>query len=616
MRGTRYLIPALLVGSGILAACASDDPSQSQGATAEESDDWGDPGLYPELGGKYAQELTAFSGTCGWDSTNATVTLTSSTSQTAIIGVRAADGVFLVNGALCNGTKIVGKSIKNVVFKSSAGANETLIVDYIGGLFAPSTSTKVGIDVQFAATGTKAVKVRGTSAADNFAFGTGSSGPGLQTAKDAYPDLVVSTNGASASYSFSLAGGNDLFTTVADSSRGITTAWGTNLVVFGGEGNDSLVGGTGSDTLRGGAGSDTIIGGLGGDSLYGDQGNDYISMTSATDGADYVDCGTDGGTGVEIDYAYYAQRTHGLSLSLDNTANDGFTGEGDNVQSTCEVLYAGSGNDTLLGVDNSALTYFGHMIMGGAGDDSINAQGGVDTVNGGAGNDTFFEGTVGNGSDVFVGGDGTDLLDYSSRSAPLTVSMNGTAADDGLASEGDNVKADVEDIIGGSGNDVITGNDGDNRIIGGLGNDSLIGGKGNDTFHEGTVTSGSDAFVGGDGFDVLDYSSRSAAITVSMGQWSNVGGTTVDVGGNDGLSGEGDTCGSDIESAIGGSATDLILGNALDNTLEGGSSADTIYGFEGSDIIDPGGQADSIDCGGGDDILMNSSGSTTSNCEL
>ena len=68
----------------------------------------------------------------------------------------------------------------------------------------------------------------------------------------------------------------------------------------------------------------------------------------------------------------------------------------------------------------------------------------------------------------------------------------GAGPNDGVAGERDNVKADVESVQGGRGNDVLTGNGRSNRLYGGGGKDRVLG-KG-----------GSDLLVGAGGDDRLD----------------------------------------------------------------------------------------------------------------
>ena len=60
--------------------------------------------------------------------------------------------------------------------------------------------------------------------------------------------------------------------------------------------------------------------------------------------------------------------------------------------------------------------------------------------------------------------------------------------------------ADVENVIGGSGNDLIIGNPFANNLQGGAGNDTLWGGAGNDTLIGGP---GHDKLYGQDGNDTI-----------------------------------------------------------------------------------------------------------------
>ena len=98
-------------------------------------------------------------------------------------------------------------------------------------------------------------------------------------------------------------------------------------------------------------------------------------------------------------------------------------------------------------------------------------------------------------------------------------------AGDGEAGESDLVKTDIENVLGGSGNDTLTGGSkanvlsggsGNDKLTGGAGNDIENGGDGNDTFKEGASASGADTFNGGAGVDRVDYSSRSVALNVTL----------------------------------------------------------------------------------------------------
>ena len=110
----------------------------------------------------------------------------------------------------------------------------------------------------------------------------------------------------------------------------------------------------------------------------------------------------------------------------------------------------------------------------------------------------------GAGADYIDGGGGTDTVSYA---ASATVYLGGEKANGGAAL-GDVLK-NVENLVGGAGNDTFTGGamnnvlsgmDGNDELNGGLGDDMLVGGKGTDTLKGGK---GNDRLVGGDGNDDL-----------------------------------------------------------------------------------------------------------------
>ena len=73
---------------------------------------------------------------------------------------------------------------------------------------------------------------------------------------------------------------------------------------------------------------------------------------------------------------------------------------------------------------------------------------------------------------------------------------------------------DIENAIGGGGNDILTGNLLANLLDGGAGNDTLFGGGGNDTF---LASLGNDTFDGGDGYDTLVFNQAWASYSFSIG---------------------------------------------------------------------------------------------------
>jgi Ca2+-binding RTX toxin-like protein len=132
------------------------------------------------------------------------------------------------------------------------------------------------------------------------------------------------------------------------------------------------------------------------------------------------------------------------------------------------------------------------VLRGGAARDVLLPEGGADKVFGGDGDDVFVSYAL-DGADVLHGGPGHDVADFGSRSDALNINLNGFA-DDGAPGEHDNVGPtnDVEEVVGGSGNDTLTAENFNVTNV-------LNGGAGGDTFH--AVDSGADTIDGGDDAD-------------------------------------------------------------------------------------------------------------------
>jgi Ca2+-binding RTX toxin-like protein len=112
-------------------------------------------------------------------------------------------------------------------------------------------------------------------------------------------------------------------------------------------------------------------------------------------------------------------------------------------------------------------------------------------------------------------------------------------------------------------------------LDGGTGNDVLTGGAEMDVFL-GTDGDGDDQLTGGGGFNIADYSLKSAGVHVTLGT----------AGGGNGVAGENDTYAADINSAAGSPAHDVITGGAEANRIEGRGGPDTINSGGGDDRID------------------------------
>lgn len=293
----------------------------------------------------------------------------------------------------------------------------------------------------------------------------------------------------------------------------------SDLNIDAGAGNDTITSGLGDDRIRGGAGDDVIDGSEGDDALQGDAGNDRLlgglgdDVLSGGDGNDTLD----GGEGNDTLYG-----------DAGNDTIDG--GEGDDriyAGGGADFVYGGAGNDRVYGSDGN------DEVHGGDGNDELHGEGGDDRLYGDAGNDTFYGG-VGNdtlsggegndrlygqdGNDVLIGGSGNDVLnggtgidtaDYSDDTVGVTVNLQtGTATG---ANAGNDTLSDIENAIGGSGDDTLIGNAAVNRLEGGAGNDRIvvgagdtaIGGIGNDSIEATAGGTGTITVDGGEGDDTI-----------------------------------------------------------------------------------------------------------------
>ena len=117
--------------------------------------------------------------------------------------------------------------------------------------------------------------------------------------------------------------------------------------VTGTRGDDVICGLGGDDVLKGFQGDDRLLGGEGADVLQGRQGDDALEGQA---GRDFLNGGADADTfagGTDEDTAYYGDRTAAVNVSAGAFANDGETGENDDVKADIERLVGGTGGDTL-----------------------------------------------------------------------------------------------------------------------------------------------------------------------------------------------------------------------------------------------------------------------------
>ncbi|WP_298046550.1 putative Ig domain-containing protein [uncultured Cardiobacterium sp.] len=286
--------------------------------------------------------------------------------------------------------------------------------------------------------------------------------------------------------------------------------------ISGHAGNDRLEGKDGNDIIEGGLDNDSLVGGKG-DDIYrfsGQFGNDgihnfdianYDSRTDRCDIIEFTDRKRSDVTIMRIGNNLLLRTQDGQSVSVyDNFSNKGknshyinfirfsdMTLSADDIKAILQngtsgddhlyakpegsVLYAGAGNDTIIGnIGNDNL--FGEdgndTLRGNAGDDYLRGEDGNDALYGDAGKD-YLDG--GNGNDKLYGGADNDRL---------------------FGDRGNDV------LFGGDGDDTLDGSDGDDLLYGEAGNDELFGSSGNDVLNGGT---GNDKLSGYEGNDVYQF---------------------------------------------------------------------------------------------------------------
>jgi Ca2+-binding RTX toxin-like protein len=307
------------------------------------------------------------------------------------------------------------------------------------------------------------------------------------------------------------------------------------------------------------------------DVLTGDTNNNYFRGNTGNDTLD-------GGSG--YDWADYRDANGSVTVNLTTGSSTG--ADGNDTLINMEDIGGGSFNDTLTGDagDNTLRGREGDDTLdGGAGYDRVdyrNASGSVTvslvtgTSTGADGNDTFtnmeaigggafndiLTGDAGinylrgqEGDDTLDGGGGSDSADYKNAIGSVTVNL---ATGRSSGADGNDTLISIEEIGGSSFDDTLTGDTSDNFIRGQTGNDTIDGGA---------------------GFDWIDYRRATGSVTVSLATGQSSG-----ADGNDSF--------INVEAIGGSSFNDILIGNAENNTLRGREGDDTLDGGVGSDVAD------------------------------
>lgn len=233
------------------------------------------------------------------------------------------------------------------------------------------------------------------------------------------------------------------------------------------------------------------------------------------------------------------------------------------------ATYQGTaGDDWLIGGDGN------DIIDALAGDDTLDGGLGIDTLIGGTGNDLYY---VDHPYDVVVEGldEGTDTVVSTASYFTLAENVENlilASGTEGFGNDGGNRiegnrsanrlygRAGDDVLMGAEGNDRLDGEDGNDTLMGGTGNDTMNGGAGDDTYHVDSLSDRLNEIVnGGTDTVVTEISFTLGALFENI---QLVGGA---------------------RTAVGNGLGNLMIGNDLGNRFDGLGGNDTMIGGAGDD---------------------------------
>ena len=258
-------------------------------------------------------------------------------------------------------------------------------------------------------------------------------------------------------------------------------------VITGTSRNETFDGGAGNDVLNGSSGSDSYIFGVG-------SGNDVINESGFSFFFDRVIL--EGLNPDDVTFSFSLLDFDDLVITINETGETLLVNE--------HFPSASSGIELIQFADGTTLNRSQiedqAILLGSDGDDIINTGSGDDVAIGGAGND-IIAGSV--GDDFFDGGEGVDTLDFTYTSNDVAINLSTEIVTVGAFQED---ILNFENVVAGSGDNVITGNELDNFLDGGAGTDNVFGDAGNDTLSGGA---GFDFLFGGAGDDLFLFTEGS-----------------------------------------------------------------------------------------------------------
>jgi len=240
--------------------------------------------------------------------------------------------------------------------------------------------------------------------------------------------------------------------------------------------------------------------------------------------------------------SYYDLTVSGGAVVLGNNQHVDITGSNDTVIPGLNDNFGVAGSNSSIMVDSEdgifltspngiadPLAALGaNAVVGNGSGQTLSGGSGIDVMVGNGGNNTFIAPGAATGGTVTVWGgtpsapSGSNTVDYSSYGGDLEIVLGqgeGPGGPTGWVANSDTNQYfaslnDIDNVIGGSGNNAITGNSDNDIINGGNGNDWLTGGSGNNTFIVGT---GNNTINGGGGTDTYQFGSSFGQDVINNG---------------------------------------------------------------------------------------------------
>jgi Ca2+-binding RTX toxin-like protein len=417
---------------------------------------------------------------------------------TDVITENLNEGTDLVNVAIATaaGSYIVAANVENATLTNTVAYNLT------GNVLANTLIGNAAVNM-----------IDGGLGADSM---TGGLGNDTYTVDDAL-DVVTETS--------------TLATEIDSVLASVSYILGANLekLTLTGTGNINATGNGLANTLTGNAGNNVLNGLVGADTMIGGLGNDTYTIDATTD---VITENLNEGTDLVNVAIATAAGTYIVAANLENATL------------TNTVAYNLTGNT------------LGNVLTGNAANNVLDGLGGVDTLIGGLGNDTY---TIEVLTDVITENlnEGTDLVNVAIATAAGSYIVAANVENATLTN------TVAYNLTGNGLNNTLIGNAAANVIDGGLGIDTMTGGLGNDTY------------LVDDSLDVVTETSTLATeIDIVQASASYVLGTNLE---KLTLTGIGNI------NATGNAFANTLTGNAGNNLLNGLVGNDTMIGGLGND---------------------------------